>query len=215
MALYYSIVFGLLIFEMTLFGMMVFPFPRVWKRAVLMKIDESGIIRKNQYIINVVGFFVFVLFIDSVNRMVRATEEVNQANMADPRTDTQLHVKKFYSQRNMYLTGFTLFLSLIINRTFAILMDLFYAEEELESCGGSAPVQHKDVQHYQASNEKQNQQIAELLKELDDLKKKDRDFDLLKKQANGQSSEYNRLADQHNDLEKIREGRVDELKKDL
>ncbi|KAK9727644.1 Endoplasmic reticulum transmembrane protein 3 [Basidiobolus ranarum] len=215
MVLYYSIVFGLLVFEMTLFGMMVFPFPKKWKRAVLIKIDESGIIRRNQYIINIVGFFVFILFIDSVNRMIRATEEVNTANMADPRTDTQLHVKKFYSQRNMYLTGFTLFLSLIINRTFAILMDLFYAEEELERLGQSAPVQHKDVKFYQESNEKQDKEISELLKELDDLKRKDRDFELLKKQAKNQSAEYNRLADEHNDLEKTREGRTDEIKKDL
>ncbi|ORX94091.1 B-cell receptor-associated 31-like protein [Basidiobolus meristosporus CBS 931.73] len=215
MVLYYSIVFGLLIFEMTLFGLMVFPFPKKWKRAALMKIDESGIIRRNQYIINIVGFFVFILFIDSVNRMIRATEEVNQANLADPRTDTQLHVKKFYSQRNMYLTGFTLFLSLIINRTFAILMDLFYVQEELEKFGEHSPVEHKDVKFYQESNDKQEKQIAELLKELDDLKRKDRDFELLKKQADNQSTEYNRLADQHNDLEKIREGRAEESKKEI
>lgn len=34
------------------------------------------------------------------------------------------------SQRNTYLTGFTLFLSLVLTRTFYIILDLIHTQEE-------------------------------------------------------------------------------------
>ena len=39
-------------------------------------------------------------------------------------------MKKFSAQRNMYLTGFTLFLSIILTRTFYILLDLVHVQGE-------------------------------------------------------------------------------------
>ncbi|KAK9710504.1 Endoplasmic reticulum transmembrane protein 3, variant 2 [Basidiobolus ranarum] len=214
MALYYSLVFGLLIFEMSLFVLMVFPFPKKWRRALFMKVDESGIIRKNQWIINVVGVFVFILFADSINRMIKASAEAEQANLADPRTDTQLHVKKFYSQRNMYLTGFTLFLSLILDRTFSILMNLFLAEEKLEKIKGQGSGGlNKETKIMEETDMKQKKRIAELTKEIAELKSSGRDVDSLKKQIENQSSEYMKLADEHIELQKI--GVKSEDKKDL
>ncbi|KAK9768297.1 Endoplasmic reticulum transmembrane protein 3 [Basidiobolus ranarum] len=197
MALYYSLVFALLISEMSLFLVMVFPFPQKWRRAVLMKIDDSGIIRKNQWILNVIGVFVFILFADSINRMINATSEAEQANISDPRTDTQLHVKKFYSQRNMYLTGFTLFFSLILDRTFSMLMDLFLAEEKLEKIKGqSSGSLDKEAHSMEENDKKQKKRIAELVEEIAELKKNERDIDALKKQVEGESNEYKKLADE-------------------
>ncbi|ORY07719.1 B-cell receptor-associated 31-like protein [Basidiobolus meristosporus CBS 931.73] len=202
MALYYSLVFGLLIFEMSLFVMMVFPFPKKWRRVVFMKIDESGIIRKNQWIINVVGVFVFILFADSINRMIKASAEADQANLADPRTDTQLHVKKFYSQRNMYLTGFTLFLSLILDRTFSILMDLFLAEEKLEKIKGQGKGNlNKETKNMEENDMKQKKRIAELTDEIAQLKSNARDSETLKKKTEDQAKEYLKLADEHIELQ--------------
>ena len=36
----------------------------------------------------------------------------------------EVQARKFYSQRNMYLCGFTLFLSLILNRTYIMILDV-------------------------------------------------------------------------------------------
>jgi hypothetical protein len=44
--------------------------------------------------------------------MMKATEAADSVVGGDVRVDNAAHAKKFYSQRNMYLTGFTLLLSL-------------------------------------------------------------------------------------------------------
>ncbi len=60
--------------------------------------------------------FIAILFVDSVQRMLKATQEdrdkregrISEALMGG----VNYAARKFYAQRNMYLTGFTLFLSL-------------------------------------------------------------------------------------------------------
>jgi hypothetical protein len=44
----------------------------------------------------------------------------------------EVQARKFYSQRNMYLCGFTLFLSLILNRTYVMILDVLRLEEEVK-----------------------------------------------------------------------------------
>lgn len=52
--------------------------------------------------------------VDTVNRLQRIESEVegDQQHHHDFSYETSIKAKKFYSQRNLYLTGFTLFLSL-------------------------------------------------------------------------------------------------------
>ncbi len=76
-----------------------------------------------------------VLFVDAVQRMVKVMSEGETARdnrgVQDVRTETNYAARKFYSQRNMYLTGFTLFLSLILSRTYSLILDLINTQEEL------------------------------------------------------------------------------------
>jgi len=59
---------------------------------------------------------VAILFIDALQRMIKVMSEgetaKDQRGIQDVRAETNYAARKFYSQRNMYLTGFTLFLSL-------------------------------------------------------------------------------------------------------
>lgn len=50
--------------------------------------------------------------------------------------------------------------------------------------------------------------------QIKELKRQNLDFETLKKQANQQSVEYNRLADEHNKLERSLSGKT-EVKKDI
>lgn len=103
----------------------------------------------------------------------------------------EVQARKFYSQRNMYLCGFTLFLSLILNRTYMMITDILRLEQEVKILKGEKP-----------ANEKSAAKIGEAgeLGEIGNLKKKlaekDRDIENLKKQAKNLSDEYNRLGDQ-------------------
>src|SRR5216110_2287290 len=58
--------------------------------------------------------FILLLFLDSCNRVWRVSEENSPSVEASVRETyrTDMHARIFYAQRNMYLCGFTLFLSL-------------------------------------------------------------------------------------------------------
>ncbi|KAI9256452.1 B-cell receptor-associated protein 31-like-domain-containing protein [Phascolomyces articulosus] len=77
-----------------------------------------------KYTLKIVFAFILVLFIDSVNRLKTIDETLFQlgrddninsaagAPVMDAQTDANYSARKFYAQRNMYLTGSTLFLTL-------------------------------------------------------------------------------------------------------
>ena len=56
----------------------------------------------------------------------------------------EVQARKFYSQRNMYLTGFTLFLSLILNRTYMMILDVLRLEEKVKVYG--ADISNADIE---------------------------------------------------------------------
>lgn len=120
MTLYYTIVFLVLVLEMFLFLILVAPVPlQVHKK--LIQALRSPTMTKVMRSIKFLFFFILVLFVDSVQRVWNVPElealGTGQLTVAD-RSDYQ--ARKFYNQRNMYLCGFTLFLSLILNRTFTL-----------------------------------------------------------------------------------------------
>src|SRR5690349_22379097 len=49
----------------------------------------------------------------------------------------EVQARKFYSQRNMYLCGFTLFLSLILNRTYIMILEVLRLEERVKMYEGT------------------------------------------------------------------------------
>lgn len=60
--------------------------------------------------------FVLLLFVDSCNRVWRVSEDGSTGADASVRETyrADIQARKFYAQRNMYLCGFTLFLSLCL-----------------------------------------------------------------------------------------------------
>lgn len=101
----------------------------------------------------------------------------------------EVQARKFYSQRNMYLCGFTLFLSLILNRTYIMILEVLRLEERVKQYEGTEKG-GKQAAKLAAAGEPG--EIARLRKEL---AKKDQDIETLKKQASGLHKEYNDLSD--------------------
>jgi hypothetical protein len=100
----------------------------------------------------------------------------------------EVQARKFYSQRNMYLCGFTLFLSLILNRTYVMILDVLRLEEEVKSYKGETTKKGSSLEKAGAPGE-----VGKLKEEL---AKKDRDMENLKKQVENMQNEYNRMGDQ-------------------
>ncbi|WWC62745.1 uncharacterized protein I303_105342 [Kwoniella dejecticola CBS 10117] len=184
--------------ELALFATMVCPMPFALRKKLFHFLSENPVIAKVQYGLKITFIFVAVLFVDAVQRMVRIAQEGAAAkakpDMVDARTETNYAARRFYAQRNLYLTGATLFLSLLLARVFYIVLDFIHVQESYTT------LQTKVAKQSGASgeNEELRKQIKELETQLKASQGKDRDFDTLKKQANQQNVEYNRLADEHN-----------------
>ena len=89
----------------------------------------------------------------------------------------------------MYLCGFTLFLSLILNRTYVMILDVLRLEEEVKTLKGDPAAKNgKSLKDIGGAGE------VGALKE--ELARKDRDMENLKKQVEGMQKEYNRMGDQ-------------------
>lgn len=100
----------------------------------------------------------------------------------------EVQARKFYSQRNMYLCGFTLFLSLILNRTYVMILDQLRLEEEVKRLNGD-PKSKLDGKLDQAGG------AGEIGRLKTELAQKTKDIEILKKQGDGFQQEYNRLSD--------------------
>jgi B-cell receptor-associated protein 31 len=103
----------------------------------------------------------------------------------------EINARKFYSERNMYLCGFTIFLSLILNRTYVMILEQLRLEEEVKRLKGDPKAGGKTGQ--QLSNAGQPGEITRLKKEL---AKKDAEIQAMKSQSEGLQREYNRLGDE-------------------
>lgn len=102
----------------------------------------------------------------------------------------EVQARKFYSQRNMYLCGFTLFLSLILNRTYIMILEVLRLEEKVKVYEGTTSKGSKESAKLAAAGEPG--EIARLRKALAE---KDRDIETLKKQAAGLHKEYHEMGD--------------------
>jgi len=197
MTLYYSLVFLLLVAEMALFMLLIVPLPFTIRRKMFTFISESPLIAKLQYGMKITFIFILILFIDSVNRVYRVQVELAESKegggasvLGHERMEVQ--ARKFYSQRNMYLCGFTLFLSLILNRTYTMILDVLRLEEKVKKYEGDPKASGKESE--KLANAGDAGEIGRLKKEL---AKKDRDIETLKKQSEGLSREYNDLSDKY------------------
>ncbi|KAI9783147.1 MAG: hypothetical protein M1835_003874 [Candelina submexicana] len=197
-SLIYAPVFLLLVAEMAIFMMLIVPLPFTWRRKLFTFISESPIIAKLQYGMKITFIFILILFIDSVNRVYRvqvelaSTKDKNQAAVLGGSERMEVQARKFYSQRNMYLCGFTLFLSLILNRTYVMILDTLRLEEQVKQLKGDPGTKGKESD--QLANAGGAGEIGRLKKEL---AAKDRDLETMKKQSEGLSNEYNNLSDQY------------------
>ncbi|KAH8549546.1 B-cell receptor-associated protein 31-like-domain-containing protein [Umbelopsis sp. PMI_123] len=188
MTLHYTLVFGLLVTEMIAFVLLILPLPSHWRKSLFQFISRSPLVSKIQYCIKIAFIFVFVLFIDSVNRL-QSTLVTENADEQTPGTapvqniqiDSAYAARKFYSQRNIYLTGSTLILSLILNRTYNLILELLATQEAVAAA---------------KRGEANDGEITQLKAELKELREKDSGMASFKEKIKKQAEEYEALARQ-------------------
>lgn len=104
----------------------------------------------------------------------------------------EVQARKFYSQRNMYLCGFTLFLSLILNRTYSMILETLRLEEKVKRYEGDSKATGKESEKLAQAGKP-----GEISSLKNQLAQKDRELEAMKKQSEGLSREYNNMGDQY------------------
>ncbi len=103
----------------------------------------------------------------------------------------EVQARKFYSQRNMYLCGFTLFLSLILNRTYIMILDVLRLDEKVKRLEGDPKTKGKDAARLDQAGD-----AGEIGRLRNELKKRDANVTALQRQLDGLQREYGQLGDQ-------------------
>jgi hypothetical protein len=171
---------------MALFTVLSLPLPSSVRRPLIKAVSRPFQNREVTIAIRCILVFVLVLFVDSVNRVQSVNDEligfsetqsgaVKQAFVSDR---SEIQARKFYAQRNLYLTGFTLFLTLIVSRTYGLVAELLQLKDDVRNTPDAVQ-----------SDEK----VKELLQKL---KEKDENMDILKKQAQSLRADYETLSDE-------------------
>ena len=104
----------------------------------------------------------------------------------------EVQARKFYSQRNMYLCGFTLFLSLILNRTYVMILDTLRLEEKVKRYEGDPKASGKNSDKLAQAGG-----AGEIGKLKNEIRKLENETETLKKQNEGLSRELGSLGDQY------------------
>jgi len=171
----------------------------------------------------------FVLFADSLFSTYRFskidTKTIDLHN--NPQAEIQAHMKLFRAQRNLYITGFSLFMLVIIRRLVmliskqatleasheAVIKQAKGASEQCKKLMDENDTLRKD-KRVQATSDTDMEEIKEELeKKIDELKeelkmvnakseKTEKFFEAMKSQSEGLHREYDRLLEEHNKLEK-------------
>jgi len=206
MSLQWGLVAGFLYAEIGVLMLLLVPgiSPQRW-----LKVFRSRILHSlgNQTALYFYGLFglLLLLFLDAIREMRKYSSEDFDLNV-NPKAEIQAHMKLFRAQRNFYISGFALLLSLIIRRIVTLLSSqaTLMAENEavLRQASSATAAARKFMNEGKAGEgdaQKLETKIMDLEEQVRNIKK---DRDAIKSQAESVSKEYDRLMSEHEKLQK-------------
>ncbi|XP_041692438.1 B-cell receptor-associated protein 29 isoform X1 [Coregonus clupeaformis] len=186
------------------------------------------------------GFFtmiliLIVLFCDALRevRKYSSAEHMGDAKL-NPNLFDHLHMKLFRAQRNLYISGFSLFLWLVMRRVVTLINQVAIATVTGTSLQIQAESANQAAKKYQEENlllkqalldeetaktaskqllRKEAEKLMEELKTAEDaVRKSNAEVEAMKRQANGLTKEYDRLLTKHNELQQNLQGGTEDKK---
>lgn len=173
-----------------------------------------------------------VLFLDAVREVRKYSAKDVGASKLQPNMYDHLHMKLFRAQRNLYISGFAVFLWLVMKRVITLISQLASESDTTAALQSQADGANQAAKKYMQDNERLKQTLMEgkgdqataegmelLRQEVKKLKgelqaseetltKSQSEADVMKKQMEGLAREYDRLLKEHQELQN-REGAGD------
>lgn len=171
-----------------------------------------------------------VLFLDAIREVRKySAKDVGTDAKLMPNMHDHLHMKLFRAQRNLYISGFAVFLWLVMKRVVTLINQLATQSLNTDAFQKQADSANQNAKKYLEDNERLKQALIggagdkataegmELLrKEVeklkvdlttsgDALKKSESEADVMKKQMEGLAREYDRLLKEHQELQNLQD----------
>ncbi|KMV66087.1 hypothetical protein M970_050280 [Encephalitozoon cuniculi EcunIII-L] len=182
-----QLVQSILLGEMCVFTFMLLPISKGLKKSMMKLFQTSKVYRGFLHILYVLFAMILVMFVDSAYKIYTGEDQANPFVL-------------YQAERNMYLTGFTLFLAVIFRMFIRMMCMLFREEESALLLRKQSMNQKKYVEEMLEENAKKGGKIDDLEAEITDLKKRISSGDILIKQLKNNQNEYFNLLDKYNRL---------------
>jgi B-cell receptor-associated protein 31 len=215
MSLHWTLIAGFLYAEIVFILLLLIPFVsnvrwnRLFKSRFLKGLENQLI-----YYFYIVVAILVLFFLDAVREMRKysdesmATEGHGHGGHLD--AQMQMQMRLFRAQRNFYISGFALFLCLVIRRLVGLIAVSATLEAEKEAAMRQAASASRAAESLMdggdASGKGDAKNIKEMEKELkqakEELSKAVKDKDSMKSQAENLAQEYDRVSSERNQLEK-------------
>ncbi|XP_075994979.1 B-cell receptor-associated protein 29 [Genypterus blacodes] len=199
---------------------------RRWQSVFRLRIWSSVSSFGNRAFLTMI-IILLVLFLDAVRevRKYSTPGPGREAKQQQPNMHDHMHMKLFRAQRNLYISGFSVFLWLVMKRVFTLINQLATASSTCVTLQEQADGANQAARKYMEDNELLKQTLmegkdagaasedAELLrKEVERLKEQlktsaealeesECEADMMKKQTESLSREYERLIQEHQELQ--------------
>ncbi|XP_051933773.1 B-cell receptor-associated protein 29 [Hippocampus zosterae] len=229
MTLQWTAVALFLYMEMGILCLLCLPFisAKRWQSIFTFRIWSPVAHFSNRVFLTMI-IILIVLFLDAV-REVRKYSVKNLGTDAKllPNMHDHMHMKLFRAQRNLYISGFAVFLWLVMKRVVTLINQLASVSGTTIALQAQAENANKTAQKYLEDNEllkktlmegtgdkataegmellrKEVEKLKDELKTSEEaLKKSECDADGLKKQTDGLAREYDRLLQEHRELQNV------------
>jgi len=207
MSLHWTIIAGFLYGEIAALLLLLIPFisPRTWNKLFksrLLKGLESQLI----YYFYVLVTILVLFFLDAIREMRKYSDDPQDSSHShhDGHLDVQMqtHMRLFRAQRNFYISGFALFLCLVIRRMVTLLSNNACLDVEKEAAMKQAQSASRAAEELMKGGDGSDELKEKLAQRELELNKALKDVASMKAQAENLSSEYDRLCDEKNALER-------------
>ncbi|XP_026739298.1 B-cell receptor-associated protein 31 [Trichoplusia ni] len=210
MSLQWTIIATFLYAEIAIVLLLTLPIasPSKWQRFFKSKFLAYISGQASIYFLVLIGVLVLCL-LDAIREMQKYSN-IESTDHQHLDAEMQGNMRLFRAQRNFYISGFALFLLVVIRRLVQLISELATLLAQSEANfrqAQSASVTAKTLLDQQGAGDEKNK------KELDDLKgqisllekelsKEKKDKEAVKSQAESLNKEYDRLAEEHSKLQK-------------
>lgn len=218
MSLQWTLIAGFLYLEIVVVLLLVLPIasPKRWQKIFKSRFVQTFSNQASWYF--AIILFVLILFLlDAIREMRKYSSSEHSEAHTHLDAEMQINMRLFRAQRNFYISGFSLFLTLVVRRLISLITTQATLLAECEAAmaqAKSATTAARDLMTQKSSGEAaQNSTNEAHDKEINDLKEKLRkleselnhekkDKEAMKSQSESIKTEYDRLLEEHRLLQK-------------